>query len=74
MKNSKRIIISFTRREAESLGLLVCECGYPKNNHFDFDEKVCAHTTKCTGYKEIARNGKLINENENEKMVDKSNW
>lgn len=52
--------MEFTKKEAESLGLLTCECGYPKNNHFDFGKKVCAHTENCTGYKEVARVGKIL--------------
>lgn len=56
----KTITIKFTMKDARSLGLLVCECGYPKNNHFDFGKKVCAHTDKCKGYKEVPRYGKLI--------------
>lgn len=54
------MLIKLTRKEALSLGLLVCKCGYPPNNHFDFGKKLCAHTNKCTGYKEKLRIGKLV--------------
>ena len=57
---STKIRIEMTRRQAYSFGLLICECGYPKNNHFDFGKKVCPHTNECKGYKEIARVGKLL--------------
>ncbi|MHA2280191.1 MAG: hypothetical protein ACXAC5_04885 [Promethearchaeota archaeon] len=54
----KKITIELTREEALSLGLLVCKCGHPPNNHFSFDNKPCAHC-KCVEYKEIARKGRL---------------
>jgi len=56
----KAIRIQMSRKQAMELGLLVCECGYPKNNHFDFGKKVCAHNKECKGYKEKAKVGKLI--------------
>lgn len=56
----KPVRIQMTKKQAMELGLLVCECGYPKNNHFNFGKKLCAHTDKCKGYKEVARVGKLI--------------
>lgn len=41
-----------TLQQALMLDLIFCKnCGYRPNNHFDFGERVCAHT-KCTGYKE----------------------
>lgn len=57
---AKKIRIEMTRKQAMEYGLLICECGWPKNNHFDFGKKVCAHTKACKGYKEVARVGKLI--------------
>jgi hypothetical protein len=58
---SKYVTIRFTKAKAYSLGLLICECGWPKNNHFDFDERVCAHNSECTGYKEVSRDGEIVN-------------
>lgn len=52
--------IEMTRKQATKLGLLICQCGYPKNNHFDFGKKLCAHNSKCKGYKETARYGRII--------------
>lgn len=51
------ITLRMTRLEALRLGLIYCEsCGYPPNNHFlDQPEKLCAHTSKCTGYVEKVR-------------------
>jgi len=56
----KKYIIQFTERQAESLGLLICECGHPKNNHFRFDGKPCAHCN-CKKYKEVIKVGILLN-------------
>lgn len=56
----RKVRIEMTTKDAMALGLLVCECGWPKNNHFVFGKKQCAHNKKCTGYKEKARRGKLI--------------
>jgi len=53
------ITIQMSRQEAERMGLLICKCGWPKNNHFNFTPYRCAHTKACTGYKEISRVGKL---------------
>jgi hypothetical protein len=46
-----------SRKKARELGILVCECGYPENNHFSFGKRTCAHTKVCTGYKEKATKG-----------------
>lgn len=45
-----------TRQRALELGLLVCSCGHPENNHFDFELQPCAHC-KCNEYKEQGRIG-----------------
>lgn len=58
----KSVVIKYTRMQAKELGLLVCECGWPENNHFSFGKKVCAHNPTCKGYKEKAKIGKLIKE------------
>jgi len=57
---SNTVTIKFTRKAAYEQGLLICECGYPKNNHFDSGKGKCAHTEKCDGYKEKARYGKIV--------------
>jgi len=59
-KKAKTITVKFTRNEAKKLGLLICTCGYPENNHFDFGKKTCAHTSNCKGYKEVLRWGKVV--------------
>lgn len=61
MKN-EYVTIKFTRREAHALGLLFCACGYPENNHFDFGKRLCAHTNRCKGYKEVPKLGTLVNQ------------
>jgi hypothetical protein len=53
------ITIRFTRSKALSLGLIVCECGHPPNNHFGFDDKPCAHCG-CKKYRETVRWGTLL--------------
>lgn len=55
----KSLTIKFTRKEVEALGLVKCKCGHPKNNHYDFDYKGCAHC-ECMGYDEKVRYGKLV--------------
>ena len=58
---SKSITIKLDKKEAEALGLLVCgSCGYPRNNHFSFGKKLCAHSNECKGYKEVSRAGHII--------------
>jgi len=54
----KKIKIEFTRENALKLGLLICECGHPPNNHFSFKEQPCAHCM-CKKYREKARGGKI---------------
>jgi len=57
---SEYVVIRMTRQEALAHGLLICECGYPENNHFDFDNRVCAHNKECKGYKEKATAGTIL--------------
>ena len=47
-----------TEKQALEQGLVVCECGHPKNNHFDFESFPCAHC-KCKKYTATARVGVL---------------
>lgn len=62
------MLIRLTREEAECFGLLTCgHCGYPRNNHFDFDEKKCAHDKRCPGYKEASKVGKIVKEEKRRK-------
>ncbi len=56
---AKNITICFTRKQAVYLGLLTCECGWPKNNHFG-NGGACAHDSNCKKYREKARIGKII--------------
>ena len=56
---SKYVTIKMTRKDAKGLGLLICTCGYPENNHYNFGKRECAFTF-CGGYEEIARCGKII--------------
>lgn len=60
MNKQGDLTIKFTRREAQSLGILVCECGYPENNHFDFGKRLCAHSNSCKGYREKLKVGTLV--------------
>jgi len=53
------VAIEMTREAALLFGLLICECGHPANNHFDY-VKSCAHCDECKKYREKARVGKLI--------------
>ena len=47
-----RYVVKLTLEQAEKLGIARCaSCGWPRNNHFDFGKKVCAHTKECTGWK-----------------------
>lgn len=56
-----RYVVKLTRDQAEKLGILRCaSCGYPRNNHFSFGKKVCAHSTICTGWKPYFITGKPI--------------
>lgn len=56
------VVIKFTRQEAKELGLLICTCGWPENNHFAFEERKCAHSHLCKGYKEVPKRGKFVKE------------
>lgn len=57
-----KITIQLTRAEAERYGLLRCECGWPRNNHFYVGKRLCAHNEDCKGYKEIPKVGKFVNQ------------
>ena len=57
MASDTLLTLRMTENTAMKFGLLVCECGHPKNNHFDFDHFCCAHCKECNGYKQIGRNG-----------------
>lgn len=44
-------VVSLTLSEAKKLGIARCaSCGWPRNNHFSFGKKVCAHAP-CKGWK-----------------------
>lgn len=59
---SKYLTIKMTTTEAEAIGLLVCEsCGWPRNNHFSYDKKICAHAEyKCKGWKQTSKVGRIV--------------
>ena len=50
------LVLRMTRQRALELGLLVCTCGHPENNHFRHGGMSCAHCD-CTGLKEVGRKG-----------------
>lgn len=57
------LTIQLTREQALQANLLVCKCGHPWNNHFDFDDRPCAHCpphAPCKSYRERARVGKIL--------------
>lgn len=56
------MLINIDREELLKFGMLVCKhCGWPPNNHFDWDHKPCAHDKNCPGYEEKLRGtGKII--------------
>lgn len=54
------MLLKVSRKELQKYGLLVCECGWPENNHFSFGKRKCANTNSCSGYKEVPRIGSLI--------------
>jgi len=57
------MLFQLTRKEALEYDLLVCQhCGFPPNNHFDFEKRKCAHDNTCPGYQEVSKIGKLIEE------------
>lgn len=51
---SKKVVLVLTIEKALEWGLLFCVCGHPPNNHFDFEEQICAHCSegKCPGLKD----------------------
>lgn len=44
------IFFAMTEKRALELGLLICICGHPVNNHFDYSN-ACAHCS-CKSYHE----------------------
>jgi hypothetical protein len=50
-RDPQEFTITMTRAQALALGLLRCSCGHPPNNHFDFNERACAHCP-CKRYDE----------------------
>jgi hypothetical protein len=57
--SAKKYVVALTLKEATSYGIVVCTCGHPRNNHFDHDDKPCAHC-KCRTYKQTFRAGQAI--------------
>lgn len=54
--------MSFKRKAALELGLLICSCGHRNNNHFDHGTCPCAHCD-CKEYQETINGGRRIVEN-----------
>jgi hypothetical protein len=53
-----------TRARALQLGLLVCKCGHPENNHFDDGKGSCARDgCSCTKLREVGQYGIKIIKN-----------
>lgn len=56
-----KYVVKLTMEEAESKGIVACaHCGYPRNNHFSWGKKTCAHDSTCPGWKTAFRMGKAI--------------
>jgi hypothetical protein len=55
---TKYITIRMTVEEALRQGLIICTCGHPTNNHFNFTNS-CARCD-CLKYRPVARVGKLV--------------
>ena len=53
------VTLRMTRKRALELGLLICECGWPENNHFDHGSRPCAHST-CKAYRERGVSGTTV--------------
>lgn len=54
--------IALTVDEARKLGIIVCTCRHPKNNHFG-EVGACAHCTDCRKLDEtVLRYGKWIDD------------
>lgn len=69
----KTVTLTMTRKRALELGLLVCACGHPENNHFGtgrwagkdtFGGRHCARCTECKGYRERGINGTKLSNSE----------
>lgn len=53
------VTIRMTQQQAYEHGLLICTCGHPVNNHFDWGDRSCANCD-CKKYVEKARTGTLV--------------
>ena len=52
--------VVLTWEEAKRLGIECCaDCGHPRNNHFSFKAKPCAHC-KCRRYRRGVRMGTMV--------------
>lgn len=54
-----KVTIRMRRDTALGMGLLVCRCGHPLSNHFEFRKRPCARCT-CKEYREVASAGELV--------------
>lgn len=48
----RRYVVKLTMEEAETLGIVRCvHCNLPRNNHFSWGKRTCAHVPSCPGWK-----------------------
>lgn len=50
------VTLTMTRQRALEIGLLVCSCGHPENNHFNQDRCPCVRCA-CVEFVEVGRPG-----------------
>jgi len=66
---SKMLFFKVSHENALKGDLIICECGHRPNNHFEWDERSCAHCP-CKKLRLRARWGSLITEEEMTKAKD----
>lgn len=64
-RKADRMTLVLSRGRALELGLLVCACGHPENNHFgrgepNFGGRSCARCEVCKGYREQGISGVAV--------------
>lgn len=57
MSDTELLTLKMTRRRALELGLIVCECGHPANNHFGHG--LCSRC-ECKELRETGKDGITI--------------
>lgn len=65
-------IFQMTKEQANRFGLIICECGYPENNHHDFggDNTPCAFNDDCKKFR-LRANGKFILHNDERELINR---